>query len=120
MTGRLLALAALALSAAALAGPSAAATPTLNGSVSGNSAFVIKLTLGGKPVKSLKAGKYIVLVKDPATIHNFRLKGPGVNKATSVAGKSTARWVVTLRKGRYTYQCDPHAATGMKGTFVVK
>jgi plastocyanin len=26
---------------------------------------------------------------------------------------------VTLKKGKYTYQCDPHAAGGMKGTFTV-
>ena len=26
---------------------------------------------------------------------------------------------VTLEPGTYTYQCDPHAATGMKGTFEV-
>jgi plastocyanin len=26
---------------------------------------------------------------------------------------------VTLKKGTYTYQCDPHAASGMKGTFEV-
>jgi plastocyanin len=26
---------------------------------------------------------------------------------------------VTLQKGTYTYQCDPHASSGMKGTFTV-
>jgi plastocyanin len=26
---------------------------------------------------------------------------------------------VTLKKGTYTYQCDPHASSGMKGTFTV-
>jgi plastocyanin len=26
---------------------------------------------------------------------------------------------VTLNKGTYTYQCDPHASSGMKGTFEV-
>jgi plastocyanin len=26
---------------------------------------------------------------------------------------------VTLQKGTYTYQCDPHASQGMKGTFEV-
>jgi plastocyanin len=26
---------------------------------------------------------------------------------------------VTLKPGTYTYQCDPHAANGMKGTFTV-
>jgi plastocyanin len=27
--------------------------------------------------------------------------------------------MVTLKKGTYTYQCDPHAGGGMKGTFEV-
>jgi plastocyanin len=26
---------------------------------------------------------------------------------------------VTLKKGTYAYQCDPHAASGMKATFKV-
>ena len=26
---------------------------------------------------------------------------------------------VTLKKGTYTFQCDVHAASGMKGTFKV-
>jgi plastocyanin len=26
---------------------------------------------------------------------------------------------VMLKKGTYTYQCDPHAASGMKATFKV-
>ena len=32
-------------------------------------------------------------------------------------GKKTV--TVTLKKGTYTYQCDPHACSGMKGTFKV-
>jgi plastocyanin len=32
-------------------------------------------------------------------------------------GKRT--WTVTLKPGKYTYQCDPHAASGMKGSFRV-
>jgi plastocyanin len=26
---------------------------------------------------------------------------------------------VKLKPGKYTYQCDPHASAGMKGTFRV-
>jgi plastocyanin len=28
-------------------------------------------------------------------------------------------WTITLKPGTYTYKCDPHAVTGMKGTFQV-
>jgi plastocyanin len=72
-----------------------------------------------KKLTSVKAGTYRIKIEDKATIHNFRLKGPGVNKATSVPGKTDDLiWRVTLRKGTYTFLCDPHA-TSMKGSFRV-
>jgi plastocyanin len=42
-----------------------------------------------------------------------------LNKKTSVSFKGETTWTITLKKGKYTYQCDPHAAAGMKGTFRV-
>ncbi len=79
----------------------------------------ISLTAGGKKLTSLKAGAYTIVVQDRASDHNFHLKGPGVDKKTSVGGKGTTTWKVTLRKGTYTYVCDPHASV-MKGSFTVK
>jgi plastocyanin len=81
--------------------------------------FTIEVTQGGKDVKTLKAGTYTIRVEDKSSIHNFRLKGPGVNKATTVPFQGTQTWKVTLKKGTYTYQCDVHAASGMEGTFRV-
>ena len=72
----------------------------------------------GVKLVSVKAGTYRIKVEDPSVIHNFRLKGPGVNKATSVAGKTERIWTVTLKKGTYTFVCDPHKST-MHGTFRV-
>ena len=80
--------------------------------------FTIKLTQGGKAVKNLKPGAYTVTVTDKSAIHNFRLKGPGFNKATSVPKQGKTTWNVTLKKGSYTFVCDPHAST-MKGSFKV-
>ena len=114
-----IAAAAAAVAALAAVGSAQAATPKLQAYVSGNSAFKIGLTLNGKSVKSLKAGKYTIVVKDPASIHNFRLKGPGLNKTTSVSGTGTFTWHVTLKPGKYSYDCDPHI-TIMHGTFTVK
>ena len=102
----------------AAAGTSAA-TPKLIGTTGPDSGFTIKLTKGGKKVSKLPAGKYVIVVKDTASTHNFHLKGPGVDKKTSVSGKGTKTWTVTLKKGKYTYLCDPHAAAGMKGSFRV-
>jgi plastocyanin len=78
----------------------------------------ISLTQGGKKVTKLKAGAYAITVKDNASDHNFRLTGPGVSLATPVGGKGTVIWKVTLKKGTYTYVCDPHKSF-MKGSFTV-
>jgi plastocyanin len=110
-------LVALAAIVAALVVPSAlAATPTLTGTV--GPGFTITLKKGTAKVTKLKAGAYVIKVSDKSSIHNFRLKGPGVNKTTSVGGTGTSTWKVTLKKGKYTFVCDPHASI-MKGTFTV-
>jgi plastocyanin len=82
--------------------------------------FTITLTKGGKAVKSLKPGSYTITVNDKAAIHNFHLFGPGVNKViTSVPFVGKKSVTVTLKKGKYTFQCDVHAASGMKSAFKV-
>jgi plastocyanin len=81
--------------------------------------FTITLTNGGKIVRSLKPGKYQIKVADKSDMHNFHLKGPGVDKKTSVEGTGTVTWKVTLKKGTYRFQCDVHAAT-MARHFTVK
>jgi plastocyanin len=104
------------LVAAITASAASAATPTLNGTV--GPGFTITLTQNGKKVTKLKAGTYLIKVSDRAIDHNFHLKGPGVNKKTSVTAKVNKTWTVTLEKGKYTYVCDPHL-TFMKGSFTV-
>ena len=101
------------LAAPALAAPQATA---LNGTV--GPGFTITLKQGTKVVKTLKPGAYKITVDDRSGSHNFHLKGPGVNKATTVAKQGKTTWNVTLRKGTYTYVCDPHASA-MKGSFKV-
>jgi plastocyanin len=82
--------------------------------------FTIEVEKGDKDLKTVKAGKYTIKVEDKSTIHNFHLIGPGLNKKTSVSFKGETSWKITLKPGRYTYQCDPHASQGMKGHFTVK
>ena len=72
----------------------------------------------GAKVTTVPHGAYKILISDKSPIHNFHLKGPGVNKATGVAASGSATWTVTLRAGTYTYVCDPHVPA-MKGTFRV-
>ena len=82
-------------------------------------AFKVEVTKAGKDVKQLKAGAYSILVRDRSAAHNFHLIGPGVSKKTGVAFVGTKTWTVTLKKGTYTYRCDVHYKSGMKGSFKV-
>ena len=111
-----LALVTLLAAALVVVASAAAATPTLN-AVDGPG-FTITLKKGKSKVSSLKAGKYKIVVKDLSNIHNFHLKGPGVDKKTGVGPKGTFTWTVTLKKGTYKFVCDPHASL-MKGSFKV-
>jgi plastocyanin len=106
------------LAAVVLASSASAAAPRLVGSTGPDGAFHITLTKGGKKVTKLKAGKYTIVAKDVAKTHDFHLTGPGVSKKTSVKGKGTFTWHVTLRTGTYHYVCDPHK-TLMTGSFKV-
>jgi len=106
--------------AAALIAVPAYATPsavTLKGEV--GPGFSIDVEKAGKDLKTIKAGTYKIKVEDKASIHNFHLMGPGINKKTGVPFKGETTWTIKLKPGKYTYQCDPHAASGMKGTFKV-
>ena len=71
-------------------------------------------------MRSLKAGRYAITVRDRGAAHNFHLVGPGVNRKTGVAYRGTPRaWTVTLRKGTLRWLCDPHAAQ-MRGSARVR
>ncbi len=87
-----------------------AATSKLSGSV--GPGFTISLKQGGKSVKSLKKGTYSITVVDKASIHNFVLEGPGVERQiTGVAFKGTKTVTVKLRAGKYKFYCQPHEKT---------
>ena len=82
--------------------------------------FEIEVKQNGEDAESVGAGTYTLKVEDKSDIHNFHLIGPGVdNVVTDVPFKGEKTVTVTLKQGTYTYQCDPHASSGMKGTFEV-
>jgi plastocyanin len=82
--------------------------------------YTIEVKLNGKDLKTIKAGTYKLKVEDKASIHDFHLIGKGLNKSTSVSFVGDRTWRVTFKQGKVTYQCDPHASMGMKGSFTVK
>jgi len=108
--------AAAAVAALALALPGTAATPKLVATVGPGETIKLR-TAAGTPVRSLRAGIYTVVVKDSSDEHNFRIVGPGVNKATGVSSMGTVTWKVKLVRGKgYRFQCDPHS-DDMRGAF---
>ena len=97
---------------------SGAASGTLNGE--DGPGFAIEVSQDGEDAETVQAGTYTLKVEDKSAIHNFHLIGPGVDEVvTEVPFVGEKSVTVTLQKGTYTYQCDPHAASGMKGTFTV-
>jgi hypothetical protein len=81
--------------------------------------FTISLKKGGARVATTRRGSYRITVNDRSDFHNFRLRGPGINKAlTGIAFVGRKAVTVTLRPGRYTFLCDPHPVD-MRGSFRV-
>jgi plastocyanin len=114
---RTLTLIAAVVGALAVAAPSGAVVPKLTGTV--GPGFTITVKKAGKTFKTLKAGTYSLTVADKSNIHNFRLKGPGLNREiTTISFVGTKTVVLKLRKGKYSFDCDPHASI-MKGSFTV-
>jgi hypothetical protein len=91
--------------------------PQLIGTV-GPGTTITLTDAAGTPVTSIAAGTYDVLVRDLSSSHNFHLKAPGVDEATSVSGTGETAWedIVLQANSMYTYECDPHADT-MNGSF---
>jgi plastocyanin len=98
------------------AGPSTAATRLV---ATVGPGATITLKKAGKKVTSLPAGAYSITVQDKSGFHNFSLSGPGVRKSTTVSFVGAKTWNVTLRKGKYRYECMPHALS-MRGSFTVR
>lgn len=81
--------------------------------------FTISFTTdAGARITKLDPGTYTIQVEDESDQHNFHLFGPGVDRATTVAGEGKETWNVTFKDGLYTYVCDPHSST-MRGSFTV-
>jgi ABC-type nitrate/sulfonate/bicarbonate transport system substrate-binding protein len=71
----------------------------------------LTLTAAGKRVTSLKPGIFSVTVKDASAKENFHLVSRGVNRSSSVTGKSTTTWYLTLAAGKLTFASD-HSKQG--------
>lgn len=102
----------------ALAVPVGASTvPKLLGTVGPE--FTVSLKKDGRRATTIKRGRYLFVISDRSTIHNFRIEGPGVRRdLTGVVRVGTTRTTLLLRPGRYRFFCVPHPLD-MRGTFRV-
>ena len=109
---------AVAAALAASTSTSAASPQSVTGTV--GPGFTIVLTKSGHKVTKLKAHTpYRFVISDRATIHDFHLSGPGIDRVlTSVAFQGTKSFTLALKKGTYRFFCDPHASI-MHGSFTV-
>jgi len=99
------------------AGAAPKALPKLTGTV--GPGFTITLKRGTARVRMLKAGFYNLTVLDKASIHNFQIEGPGLDRAvTTVSFTGTKTVRIHLRRGTYKYYCAPHESS-MFGNFKV-
>ena len=116
-------LTAVALTVAGAAIGRSTSTPTLKGVV--GPGYSIKLTKGGKRVKSLKAGKYRFVISDKSSFHNFTVERekparPKLEKhITSTAFTGSKTIVMTLKPGSWRFYCSIPEAQ-MHGDFAVK
>ncbi len=99
--------------------PSAAAAPVvLRGEVGPGYTITLQDTKG-RTVTKVRPGTYTFVIRDRATNHDFRLRGPGFDRTTGVARRGTSRWTVRLKRGRYVYLCTPHPLF-MRGNLLVR
>src|SRR5881275_1029159 len=113
-----------ALVYAATAFSSSTSTPTLKGVV--GPGFTISLKKGGKKVKTLKAGKYRIVVSDKSSFHNFTLEREKPSKPklekliTSTSATTTKTIVWTLKPGSWRAYCSVHEAQMHQDFKVIK
>ena len=113
----LLAVIGAALVGVASIGAAPTATKKLTGSVGPSETIVLKK--GSSRVSTIPRGRYTIRISDRSSEHNFRIKGPVSRQITSISATGTKTVTLTLKPGRYTYVCDPHASF-MKGSFRVR
>jgi len=73
------------------------------------------VTAGGTAyvsARSLRAGRYRLVVRDASKRRNFHLAGPGFNGRTGIASAGTGVWTARLKRGTYRYGSDPEPLEG--------
>ena len=78
------------------------------------------LRAAGRGDRAVKTGaRWIASQANADGGFNFALKGAMKKTLTGVSFTGTKTVTIKLKKGKYTYYCQPHASL-MKGSFTVK
>jgi hypothetical protein len=112
----------LVLAAVLLPGSAQSAAKDTNLTATVGPGFSIRLTdSSNNAVSHLAPGAYTITVDNKSQgtdyVHNFHIKGPGVDMASDFV-PGTTTWNVTFVNGTYTFRCDAHP-TQMHGSFQV-
>jgi len=70
----------------------------------------VGVTASGKTfaaARSVRAGRYRLVVQDRSSRANFHFVGRGVNRRTGIRFRGTAAWTVRLARGTYRFGSDP-------------
>jgi hypothetical protein len=113
----------LAFAALVLAGSTSSATtaPTLIGSSGKPGAPVITFKdANGRTIKSLRAGRYKLVIRDYSKFHDFHLKGPKLNVHSTLPFVGRLSYgTLVFRKGKYSFWCDAHKSATYRSFTVV-
>jgi hypothetical protein len=55
--------------------------------------------------------RFTFIVRDRSSMHNWHIRGPGVDRSTTVPFTGRREWTIRLREGTYRIVCDPHSST---------
>lgn len=74
----------------------------------------------GKAVKSLAAGRYVIVVHDRSGTQSAHLTGAGFNRATGIAFVGNVTWKATFTGGKLAYRSDAKKPKLRPGLVVVR
>ena len=58
----------------------------------------------------MQPGRYRLIVRDRSGMHNWHIRGRGVDRRTTVPFTGRRTFTVRLRAGTYRIVCDPHSS----------
>jgi hypothetical protein len=75
----------------------------------------------GRTISRVRAGRYVITVRDRSVSHPFRVANPAgtLRRATGKSFVGVVRWRVTLRRGTYIYSSDSVAPNGSRTLRVI-